>query len=209
VITDYGRRVAIEAYADLAGEILARPPRLGDIRLVAVDGPSGAGKTAFAERLAAALLRAPVVHTDDLLDGWFDQFAFWQRLEDSVLDPLRKGESGRYRRYDWVRGEFAPGYVAVRPEPVVILEGVSAARAAIRPELTFAVYVTAPADLRMRRALERDGAAIRPYLEIWQIDEDRHFAADATAHHADLVVDGAPTEPHDPRVEFVLAEAGP
>lgn len=193
----------VEAYAELAREVLTRPPRLGRTRLVAVDGPSGAGKTVFAERLADALNGAPVVHSDDLLNGWGDQFTFWSRLEEWVLGPLRAGRPGRYRRYDWHRHEFAPEWTVVHAAPVVILEGVSVARGAIRPELTLAVFVTAPAHLRLDRALARDGATLLPYLEQWRRGEDLHFRADATAHHADLVVDGAPGVAHAPASQYV------
>ncbi|HEX5542824.1 MAG TPA: hypothetical protein VFX60_14895 [Micromonospora sp.] len=180
----------VETYADLARRILARPPRLGRTRIVAVDGPSGAGKTFFAARLAAALA-APVVRTDDLLDGWADQFTFWPRLQEWVLDPLRAGEPGRYRRYDWVHGRFDPCWAVVPPAPVVLLEGASSARADVRPELAFAVFVTAPAALRRARVLTRDGQELLPYLERWWRREQTHFAEDATREQVDLVVDGA------------------
>jgi len=189
--------VTIGTYAGLAATILGRPPRLGATRIVAVDGPSGTGKSVFAHRLAAAFPDAPpVVNTDDLLDGWDDQFTFWDRLNAWVLDPLRDGRPGRYLRYDWHRGGFGDEWVPVPPGPVLVLEGVSAARAAIRPELTYAVFVTAPRPLRLERTLRRDGEELRPHLEKWQDGEDRHFAADGTEAHADLVVDGtADTEP--------------
>lgn len=178
-------------YQDLAQQILARPPRLGRTRLVAVDGPSGSGKTTFAERLARAFpFEVPVVHTDDFLDGWADQFTFWPRLERWLLTPLRSGRPGRYRRYDWLRGEFVGPWIEVTPVPVVILEGVSAARAEIRPELSLSVFVTAPAAVRRARALARDGMELLPYLQKWWQGEDRHFTVDATADHVDLVVSG-------------------
>jgi uridine kinase len=188
--------MTVEAYADLAAEVLRRPARLGQTRLVCVDGPSGAGKTAFADRLAEALAAAvgaavPVVHTDDLLDGWDDQFDFWQRLEEQVLAPVRSGGPGRYRAYDWRQRRFGDRWHPVPAGPVLVVEGVSAARARIRPEATLTVFVTAPAALRLDRALARDGEALRPYLEAWRRREERHFAADATAQGADLVVDGA------------------
>src|SRR5690242_15913402 len=93
-------------FVDLADQVRTAPPKFGNIRLVAVDGPSGAGKTTFALRLAK-LLDAPVVHTDDLLDGWDDQFTFWERLERQVLSPLRRGETAGYQRYQWHLGKFA------------------------------------------------------------------------------------------------------
>lgn len=196
----------VETYEAVARRILARPARLGRTRLVAVDGPSGAGKTAFAARLAEALRtvgekaarihpvdEVPVLHTDDLLDGWADQFTFWPRLERWVLAPLRAGRPGRYRRYDWRRKQFDPQWIPVPPAPVVILEGVSSARARVRPELSFAVFVTAPVPVRRARALARDGVELLPHLQEWWRGEEVHFAADATPEHVDLVVDGSGT----------------
>ena len=185
--------MTVESFAVLAAAVRRLPPRLGAVRLVAVDGPSGAGKTSFAGRLAGEL-GAPVVHTDDLLDGWDDQFTFWARLEAQVLQPLRRGRPGSYQRYLWHRGTFGGRPVTVPPSDAVVVEGVSSARRAIRPELSLAVFVTAPDDLRLRRALGRDGGdgvAFQAYLERWRAREDRHFAADGTAAHADLIVDGA------------------
>ncbi|MET8231866.1 hypothetical protein ABZS77_14470 [Micromonospora sp. NPDC005298] len=192
----------VEAYADLARRVLAGPARLGRTRLVAVDGPSGAGKSRFAARLAEALAALPggrpeVVHTDDLLDGWGDQLTFWSRLDEGVLSPLREGRAGAYRRYSWVRRGFLPRPVSVPVTPVLVLEGVSAARAVVRPEVTLAVFVTAPASLRLARAVERDGPEILPELRRWHVGERAHFAADDTAARTDLVVDGAPTLPLD------------
>jgi len=194
--------MADETFAALAKQILERPPRLGRVRLVAVDGPSGAGKSRFAMRLGK-VADIPVVHTDDLLDGWDDQFTFWARLEEQVLAPLRQGRPATYLRYLWHRQVFGGDPVIVEPAAAVLLEGVSAARREIRPELSFSIFVTAPADLRWRRALARDGrddVAFRAYLERWRMNEDRHFAADATAAHVDLLVDGA-AESVDDRYE--------
>jgi uridine kinase len=184
---------AEQSFAGLAAYASKLPPRLGDVRLIAVDGPSGAGKTWFALRLAK-ILDAPVVHTDDLVDGWDDQFTFWARLERRVLGPLRRGETAVYQRYQWHRRAFDPEPVRLAPAPVVIVEGVTSARRVIRPELTLAVFVDAPAPLRLARALARDGddsLAFRAYLERWRVAENRHFAEDQTVEHADLVVDGA------------------
>jgi uridine kinase len=180
-------------FDELAALILSRPPRLGPVRLVAIDGPSGAGKTVFAERLAERL-NAPVVHTDDLLDGWGDQFTFWARLEDKVLQPLRHGRIAEYRRYRWDPPGFGGDAVRIEPAGVIVMEGVSSARRAIRPELSLAVFITAPRQLRWTRVLARDGTAdvaFPAYLERWRAAEDRHFAADGTAEYAEVGVDGA------------------
>ncbi|MEU5906121.1 hypothetical protein [Micromonospora sp. NPDC047527] len=199
----------VEAYTELARRVLAGPARLGRTRLVAVDGPSGAGKSRFAAHLADALAvlagggRPPVVHTDDLLDGWDDQLTFWHRLDREVLAPLRAGRPGAYRRYSWVRRSFLPRPIPVPVAPVLVLEGVSAARAAIRPELTLGIFVTAPAPTRLARAVARDGPEILPELRRWHAGERAHFAADGTVDRVDLVIDGAPTLPYDAERYYV------
>jgi uridine kinase len=186
-------------FTELAALVRSRPARLGGVRLVAIDGPSGAGKTWFADRLAK-VLDAPVVHTDELLDGWDDQFTFWSRLEELVLEPLRHGRAACYQRYRWDRRGFGGRPVRVEPADAVLIEGVSSARRVIRAELSFSIFVTAPAGLRASRVLARDDGAdlaFRAYLERWRLAEDRHFAEDGTAEAADLVVDGAAEGPDD------------
>lgn len=205
----------ISTFESLARRVYAAPARLGRVRLVVIDGPSGAGKSTFADRLATACAtvaaRGPnpamppaanpastvagpavaVVHTDDLLDGWRDQFTFWPRLSTHVLDPLRTGRPARYRRYDWAAGRFGAGWTVIEPPAVLVIEGVSAARAAVRPAATLSVYVTAPEPVRLARSLTRDGAAIQPTLDRWRRAEERFFSADGTPGAVDLLVDGA------------------
>ena len=60
----------MSAYDAVIGEIVAalraRPAPDGvAVKVVAVDGPGGAGKTTLARHLAEALGGVPVVHTDD------------------------------------------------------------------------------------------------------------------------------------------------
>jgi uridine kinase len=197
----------IGRFAELAGWALAQPPRLGPVRVVAIDGPAGAGKSTFAGRLATALRDAgastAVVHTDDLLEGWADIVAFWPRLDASVLGPLRRGEPGRYQRYDWVAGRFADETIEVPVPDVLVLEGVSSARAEIRDELVLAVFVTAPEELRLARGLERDGEELRSHWLRWMRDESEHFAVDQTAKSVDILIDGASAITHDRQMEYV------
>jgi hypothetical protein len=188
--------VTVVRYSEVAAEILARPARLGAVRLVAVDGPAGAGKTTFAAGLAAAVrvagARVAEVHTDDLLDGWGDMLTYWPRLEEWVLGPLRRGEPGAYHRYDWYAGDFEPQWRPVPVPDVLILEGVTSGRSSIRSELTMLVWVWAPPEVRLARALARDGAAIRAELLAWMGAEAAHFAIDRPAEHADVRAAGAP-----------------
>src|SRR3954452_18237626 len=78
----------------------ARPPAGVPSRVVAVDGPGGAGKSTLAAALAHALGGAPVVPTDDFA-SWEVPVGGGPRLRDEVLRRLAAGEPVRYRAYDW------------------------------------------------------------------------------------------------------------
>lgn len=176
--------------AALASRVLADPPRLGPVRLVVVDGPAGSGKTTFAAGLAAALRPAPVVHMDDLYEGWSGLVdGVWGRLEQQVLAPLRAGRPGRYQRYDWAAGQFA-GWVDVPVSAALVVEGVGSAALPVDPWAVLRVWVEAPQEVRMARGVERDGEALRDEWARWTELEAAHFTADGTRSRADLLVDG-------------------
>ncbi len=178
----------------LAGRVLATPPRLGPVRLLAVDGPAGSGKTTLAAALAAELhgrgVAAAVLHLDDLYDGWAGlEGTLWPRLAAQVLEPLRRGLPARYQRYDWQAGAF-DGWVDVSVPGVLVVEGCGSARRQAEPFVVLTVWVEAPADVRLERGLARDGAAARSHWERWMHDEAAHFARERTAERADVRLDG-------------------
>jgi hypothetical protein len=188
-----------------------RPARLGLVRLVGIDGASGSGKTTFAGRLAAAVgpESSYVMHTDAVLDGWAAPESVWPRLREWVLDPLARGEPGAYLAYDWFHARYGNAWHPVPVPEVLILEGTTSAHAALTPELSFAVLVTAEPSVRWQRALVRDGAAIGEPWRAWQVAEEAYFARDRPGDRVDIVVDGAATVGHDPDREFVrLRSAG-
>lgn len=186
---------AIYRHADLAAEILRRAPRCGAVRVVAIDGTAGSGKTTFADRLAVALGQAPVVHTDDLAshDHLFD---WWPSLVESVFRPLQAGLPGRYRVYDWPAHRFGPSR-DVPPAPVLIVEGVGSGRRELAPWLCYLIWVQSDPELAGSRGLGRDiqtlGDEWRDELTgfwaRWIEAERAHFAADPTVNRADLVID--------------------
>jgi hypothetical protein len=149
-----------------------------------------------------------LLRTDDLLQGWLDIVSFWPRLEEWVLAPLRRGEPARFRRYDWRRGAFPDRFEPIGRPDVLLLDGVTSARAAARPLLTRSLYVQTDRRLRYERGVRRDGPGVVPDWIRWMADEDQHFAADRTAERVDVVVDGAPSIDHRPETHFVRIVPG-
>ena len=194
-------RLTLGRHADLATLVRRAPPRCGDVRLVAIDGPGGAGKSVFADRLAGFLGNAPIVHTDDFA-SWDEPIDWWDRLEAEVLGPLERGQPGRYRAYDWVKRQLGEWRVLPASD-VVVLEGVSSARRAVAGRLSLAIWVETPRGVRLARGIARDGDAMRPRWETWMAEEDAHYAVDRTRDRADVIVDGAPSIAHEPELEYV------
>jgi hypothetical protein len=179
--------------SQLAARLRALPPSLGPVRLVAVDGHAGSGKTTFADRLAAALGGAPVVHLDDL--ATHQEFFEWvDRLRDWVLTPLERGEPAVFSGYDWVARDFR-GARKIAPAPVVLLEGVGAGRRALRPLLAALIWMELPVAEARARGLRRDGPELAAFWERWSAAERAHFTADPSRPFAQLRVDGRTGRP--------------
>ena len=176
--------------AQLAALARRRAPSAGGTRVVAVDGPSGSGKTSLAAELAPALDGAPVVHLDDFYPGWDGLDAVVPRLLEWVLEPLARGETARYRRYDWAAGRYAEWHDVPASEALVV-EGCGSGAWACAPRLSLLVWVDAPTDLRFARGMARDGGAYGPYWQRWARQETAHFAAEGTRERADVRLDGA------------------
>lgn len=171
-------------------QVAGRPPTLAAGRLLCLDGPTGSGKTSLAAALADAS-GAPVLHMDDLYEGWEGLAAGVAQLR-GVLAALAEGRPARYRRYDWYAGGFAETR-EVSPAPLLIVEGVGSGAASLGGLITLLVWVTGPATERLDRAVARDGAEAEPQLRAWERRQNAHFRADRTADRADLAVGSTPT----------------
>jgi uridine kinase len=204
-MTQAGVAVRQIAYDDLARSILSSTPRLGVVRLVTIDGPSGAGKTSLARRLCRSLRRVPVVHLDHLYEGWTGLDGVGDRLDAWVMTPLRQGLPGQHLVYDWHRGAYAE-WREVPLAPVLLVEGVGAGQRRFQDAAVLRIWIDAPEDLRRDRTLEREGPDMQTALTEWWPREARHFEAEHTRTRADLVVDGAPHAGVDRDTTLVVVE---
>ena len=198
-------REHVRSLASLAEEIRARP-RHRAVRMVAVDGRGGAGKSTLARAMAAACGGAPVVRVDDFL-YWRDIDGWWPRLEREALRPLLSGSPARFRVRDWSGdplGQGLAGWAEVPPAEVVIVDGITSSRRAIAADLALALWVEAPRAERLRRAIARDGEQRRALWAEWMRLEGEFFARDGARDRADHVICGCPRSRHDPAKQAVL-----
>ncbi len=185
----------------------------GPVVRVAVDGVDGAGKTVFADELAAALaargrpvLRASVdgFHRPravrhrrgrDSPEGfWLDSYDY-DRLVAELLAPLGDPADSAVRTavFDW-RADRAVDAPPVRMPPgsVLVLDGIFLHRDELRAYWDFSVYLHVDFAVSVARMAARDGSpadpthpANRRYVE----GQRRYLTACAPAQRASVVVD--------------------
>jgi uridine kinase len=170
---------------DLLDLIARRSDGMARPLIVALDGRSGAGKSTLA-RVLADRLHAAVIEGDDFYAGGIGlrddnpelraaACIDWTR-QRPVLDALRNGQEAVWRAFDWgaFDGRLCGRPTRSRPRPVVILEGVYAARPELADLIDLRVLVTASEDVRTARLLAREGT-IGPWERQWHEAEDFYF----------------------------------
>jgi uridine kinase len=154
------------------------------IVLVGIGGHGCAGKTTLARMIPGA----QCVATDEFWTG--DGFDI-ERIAAEVVAPLCRGVEARFGSYNWA-ARRAQGSRTIEPSGIVIIEGVCALHRTLRAAYAVRVWVDAPAEVRLARAVARDGEAARAtWVERWMPSEDRYVERDDPASCAHLVIANA------------------
>lgn len=162
---------------------------VGRTVFVGVDGFGGSGKSSLADAIAAAVPRAVVVRVDDFWGPSIKEWD-WARFRAQVLEPLLADRPARYQIWNWV-DDVGGEWAELPPGRVVVVEGVSATRAEAGVPWDLTVWVDAPRDVRLARALERDGSALmHRWLRDWMPSEEAYAARERPHERVDLLVDG-------------------
>lgn len=155
--------------------------------LLGIDGRSGSGKTALASAVAAATPGATVLRLEDAYRGWHGLRDGVQEIAARTVPPLRRGEPGRYRRYDWHAGALAET-VTLQPSRAVVVEGCGAGSLPLAGLLDALVWLEAPAGERRRRAMARDADDWSERWPAWAAQESALLAERDARGAADLVL---------------------
>ena len=178
------------------------PDRGDDCVFVGIDGVDGAGKTTFADALAAMLDRSVVrISVDDFHNAeavryrrgrdsakgfWLDAFDY-DRLIADVFRPLRDRGRYRSRAHDLRTDEpLDPRWQAAPPATVVIVDGLFLQRAELAGWFDLVVYLDVPFEVAAERLSTRDGArSLDRYVGASLI----YFAECDPLRRADVVID--------------------
>lgn len=162
--------------------VKAEAPR----QLVLVDGRSGAGKSEWVAR-SEAFVGFVVVSLDDLYPGWDGLDAGHLRAYQNVIVPWSRGERAAVAMWDWTRGTLGK-VIEIEPEASVVIEGCGALSTLTAVHASDRYWIEADAEVRKRRALERDGDMFAPHWTRWALQEERFYALHRSSELADAVV---------------------
>ena len=147
--------------SDAALDLLKAWP---ETRLLAIDGLPVSGKSTLAERLETEL-GAQIVYLDDFVrpeSEWRGTakpaFPFPYVSYDTFLETVKtlaRGEIARYRRYDWAAGQLARDWSEIRPDGLVVIEGVSALHPDLAPLYDLRFWVESDAATTLAATLAR------------------------------------------------------
>lgn len=171
----------------------------GERAVVAIEGRCASGKSTLAARIEKHL-GLPVVHMDHFFlrpeqrtekryaqpGGNIDH----ERFRAEVLDPLAAGKTPVYRPYCCQRGELGEP-VALKPSPVVVVEGSYSCHPALWDYYHRRVFLTVDPEEQLRRIAKRDGPEqLEVFRERWIPLEERYFSAykveDRCDYHLEL-----------------------
>lgn len=153
--------------------------------VILVDGRSGSGKSELARRMARALDTAgcpgvQVLHLDSWYPGWAGLSA-GTRITEELLTGRRRA----WPRWDWDRNRVQESVAPTWGTPLVV-EGSGSLTAVTAAVADLRLWVDAGAEVRHRRAMDRDGEAYRPWWDMWAAQERDHVARHRPQGLADL-----------------------
>lgn len=177
---------------------------------VALDGPSGGGKSAITAALAA-VLPAVVVPGDDFFAAQISGAEWnartpmerardaidWKRLRELALEPLRAGRPAVWSPFDFGAGERSDGTYGIssrmeRREPanVILLDGAYSARPELADLVDLTILIDAPESVRRARLEAQESAEfLRAWHERWDNAEAYYFRNVRRSSSFDVVVD--------------------
>lgn len=166
-----------------------------DLVLVAIDGRCGSGKSTLAAALADRM-PVNVFHMDDFYlrpeQRTEERFrepggnVDYERFEQEVMMPLRKGTAFSYRPFD-CRSFTLADPIEVTPSGINIIEGSYSCRPTLYSFYDLRIFLTVDPEEQIRRIRKRNGEEkAQMFQKRWIPLEEQYFAQVPVQEHCDM-----------------------
>ena len=203
----------------IAADIRSLSTASGGVWRVGIDGVDGAGKTRFADELAACVVDMEVIRASvdgfhnpravryskgrNSPEGFFEDSFNYVQLREYLLDPLSPGGSMRYRSrgFDHVSDRRVDGAVLeARPPSILIFDGIFLHRPELARYWDYSVFLDVSTHESLRRRIEREGVGgisndpADPIHARYVRGQEIYLRSCDPIHHATLVVNNEDLE---------------
>ena len=190
--------------SDLVQNVNSSSKKCGKTKIVVIDGPAGSGKTTLAKSLSGLLENCPIIHMDEIYEGWENALSpkTSQDLVEWIINPLLEDKSIEYLKYDW-HLEQRIEKVVINNSKVMIIEGVGASVSEISKHACLKLWIEVNEETGINRVLTRDGLQIQEQMKKWQTQESKFFIENNSKENSDIWIDGDPVVKIDTSSQFV------
>ena len=190
--------------SDLVQNVNSSSKKCGQTKIVVIDGPAGSGKTTLAKSLSGLLENCPIIHMDEIYEGWENALSpkTSQDLVEWIINPLLEDKSIEYLKYDW-HLEQRIEKVVINNSKVMITEGVGASVSEISKHACLKLWIEVNEETGINRVLTRDGLQIQEQMKKWQSQESKFFIENNSKENSDIWIDGDPVVKIDTSSQFV------
>jgi uridine kinase len=196
--------VQVSNLSELVDKINESSKKCGQTKIIVIDGPAGSGKTTLAKSLSGLLENCPIIHMDEIYDGWENALSpkTSQDLVEWVINPLLESKSIEFVKYDWYLEKRIEKVVINLPK-VLIIEGVGSSSFEISKHASLKLWIEVNKETGINRVLTRDGQQIQEQMKKWQSQESKFFIENNSKENSDIWIDGDPVVKIDTSSQFV------
>ncbi len=196
--------VQVSNLSELVDKINESSKKCGQTKIIVIDGPAGSGKTTLAKSLSGLLENCPIIHMDEIYEGWENALSpkTFKDLVEWIINPLLESRSIEFVKYDWYLEKRIEKVVINLPK-VLIIEGVGSSSFEISKHASLKLWIEVNKETGINRVLTRDGQQIQEQMKKWQSQESKFFIENNSKENSDVWIDGDPVVKIDTSSQFV------
>ena len=196
--------VQVSNLSELVDKVNESSKKCGQTKIIVIDGPAGSGKTTLAKSLSGLLENCPIIHMDEIYEGWENALSpkTFKDLVEWIINPLLENKSIEYKKYDW-NLEQRIEKIVINNSKIIIIEGVGSSSFDISKHASLKLWIEVNKETGINRVLTRDGLHIQEQMKTWQSQESKFFIENNSKENSDIWIDGDPVVKIDTSSQFV------